>query len=40
MKFDELEDVPACYNAYARRIGFSIRKNHSRQSNNKSLIGI
>jgi hypothetical protein len=26
MKFDELEDVHACYNAYARQIGFSIRK--------------
>ena len=28
MKFDELEDAYACYNAYSRRIGFSIRKSH------------
>jgi hypothetical protein len=40
MKFDELEDAHACYNAYARQIGFSIRKNHSRLSKDKSLIGI
>jgi len=40
MEFDELEDAHACYNAYARRIGFSIRKNHSRLSKDKSLIGI
>jgi hypothetical protein len=26
MEFDELEDAHACYNAYARRVGFSIRK--------------
>jgi hypothetical protein len=40
MKFDEVEDAHACYNAYARRMGFSIRKNHSRLSKDKSLIGI
>lgn len=32
MEFDELEDAGACYNAYARRTGFSIRKNHARRS--------
>jgi hypothetical protein len=40
MEFDELEDAHACYNAYARRTGFSIRKSHSRLSKDKSLIAI
>jgi hypothetical protein len=38
MEFDELEDAHACYNAYARRVGFSICKNHTRLSKDKSLI--
>jgi hypothetical protein len=40
MEFDELEDAHACYNAYARRVGFSIRKNHTRLSKDKSLIAL
>jgi hypothetical protein len=40
MEFDELEDAHACYNAYARRVGFSIRKNHTRLSKDKSLIAV
>ena len=32
MEFDELEDAHSCYNAYARRVGFSIRKSHTRLS--------
>ena len=40
MEFNELDDVQAFYNAYARRKGFEIRKNHTRLSNvDKSLIG-
>jgi hypothetical protein len=38
IEFDELEDAHACYNAYARRVGFSICKNHTRLSKDKSLI--
>ncbi|XP_059461898.1 protein FAR1-RELATED SEQUENCE 5-like [Corylus avellana] len=40
MEFDELEDAHACYNAYARRNGFSIRTSHSRLAKDKSVIGI
>ncbi|KAL7215344.1 hypothetical protein ACSBR1_027503 [Camellia fascicularis] len=41
MIFDELEDAMTCYNAYARRKGFDIRKNHTRlSSKDKSLIGV
>ena len=41
MEFEELEDGFTCYNTYARRHGFSIRKNHTRLSQkNRSLIGV
>ncbi|XP_059457607.1 protein FAR1-RELATED SEQUENCE 5-like [Corylus avellana] len=41
LEFDEVEDARICYNAYARRKGFSIRKNHTRLSkNDKLLIGV
>jgi hypothetical protein len=40
MEFDELEDAYACYNAYSRRIGFSIRKSHSRRLNDSSLVAM
>jgi hypothetical protein len=40
MEFDELEDAHACYNAYARRVGFSIRKSHARLLKDKSLIAL
>jgi hypothetical protein len=32
MKFDDVEDARTCFNAYARRKGFSIRINHTRLS--------
>ena len=40
MEFDELENAHVCYNANARQIGFSIRKNHTRLSNDKLLIAL
>jgi hypothetical protein len=40
MEFDELKDARACYNAYARRNGFSIRISHSRLDKDKSINGI
>ncbi|KAF3949605.1 hypothetical protein CMV_024548 [Castanea mollissima] len=41
MVFDDSEDAHACYNAYARRKGFSIRINHKRLSKkDKSLVGV
>jgi hypothetical protein len=32
LEFDKVEDARICYNAYARKKGFSIRKNHTRLS--------
>jgi hypothetical protein len=41
MEFDDVEDARTCFNAYARRKGFSIRINHTRLSKkDKSLVGI
>jgi hypothetical protein len=41
LEFDEVEDARICYNAYARKNGFSIRKNHTRLSKgDKLLIGV
>ncbi|XP_059440184.1 protein FAR1-RELATED SEQUENCE 5-like [Corylus avellana] len=41
LEFDEVEDARTCYNAYARKKGFSIRKNHTRLSKeDKSLIAV
>ena len=40
MEFDKLEDAYACYNAYSRQIGFSIRKSHSRRLNDSSLVAM
>uniref|UniRef100_A0A2N9H7A8 Protein FAR1-RELATED SEQUENCE n=1 Tax=Fagus sylvatica TaxID=28930 RepID=A0A2N9H7A8_FAGSY len=41
MEFEDVEDARACYNAYARRKGFSIRINHTRLSKeDKSLVGV
>jgi hypothetical protein len=42
LEFDEVEDACICYNAYARKKGFSIRKNHTRLSkgDDKLLIGV
>ncbi|OMO89454.1 hypothetical protein COLO4_19755 [Corchorus olitorius] len=42
MEFEELEDAHTCYNSYARRHGFGIRKNHTRlsQKDDRSLIGV
>ena len=41
MVFDDSEDAYACYKAYARRKGFSIRINHKRSSKeDKSLVGV
>ncbi|KAG5548169.1 hypothetical protein RHGRI_013762 [Rhododendron griersonianum] len=41
MIFDDLEDAMACYKAFARKKGFSIRKNHTRRSHiDNLLIGV
>jgi len=42
LEFDEVEDAHICYNAYARKKGFSIRKNHTRllKGDDKLLIGV
>jgi hypothetical protein len=41
LEFDVVKDACACYNAYARQKGFSIRKSHTRPSKeDKSLIVI
>uniref|UniRef100_A0A7N2R804 CCHC-type domain-containing protein n=1 Tax=Quercus lobata TaxID=97700 RepID=A0A7N2R804_QUELO len=41
MVFNDLEDAHACYKAYARRKGFSIRINHKWSSKeDKSLVGV
>ncbi|KAG5529403.1 hypothetical protein RHGRI_029955 [Rhododendron griersonianum] len=39
--FEEWEDAQSCYKAYARRKGFSIRKNRARRSRtDNSVIGV
>ncbi|KAG5534891.1 hypothetical protein RHGRI_022869 [Rhododendron griersonianum] len=39
--FEEWEDAMSCYGAYAKRKGFSIRKNHTRRSlKDKLVIGV
>jgi hypothetical protein len=42
LEFDEVEDARICYNAYARKKSFSIRKNHTRLSkgDDKLLIEV